>query len=269
MADRAFIDQLEMEWATIGALGHELNDDDWARHTDCPGWTVKDQLSHIVGTESMLLGRNGPPAAPAGLPHVHNPIGEMNEAWVESLRPEPGAKVLAAFEEVTTERLAALRAMTDDELEREGPSPIGPVPYGIFMQVRVFDCWVHEQDIRRAVGHPGNLEGPVAEVAMGRLSGGFGFVVGKRVGPPDGTTVVVRVTGPLARTLAVEMKDGRARPIEPPASPTLAVDIDAESFACLAAGRWVGGRVLAEGRATITGDEELGHQLLANFATIP
>ena len=37
MADRAFIDQLENEWATIDALAHELSDDDWARHTDCPG----------------------------------------------------------------------------------------------------------------------------------------------------------------------------------------------------------------------------------------
>src|SRR6478672_3829662 len=261
MADRAFIDQLESEWASIAALCRELSDDDWAHHTDCPGWTVKDQLSHIVGTESMLLGRDGPPAAPSGLPHVHNPIGEMNEAWVESLRPEPASTVLATFEEVTAERLKALRAMTDDELEREGPSPIGPVPYAVFMQVRVFDCWVHEQDIRRAVGRPGNLEGPVAEVAMGRLSGGFGYVVGKKVAPPDGTSVVVRVTGPLARTLAVEVKGGRAVPVDPPASPTVTVDIDAESFACLAAGRWVAGRVLAEGRATITGDKDLGRQL--------
>ena len=269
MADRAFIDQLETEWAAITELCRQLSDKDWDRPTDCPGWTVKDQLSHMVGTESMLLGRNGPPAAPAGLPHVHNPIGEMNEAWVESLRPEPGPKVLATFEEVTAERLAALRAMTDEELDREGPSPIGPVPYGVFMQVRVFDCWVHEQDIRRAVGQPGNLEGPAAEVAMGRLSGGFGYVVGKKLGPPDGTTVVMQIKGPLARTLAVEVKDGRAVPVDPPASPTVAIATDAESFACLAAGRWTADRVLDEGRATITGDEAVGRKLLENFATIP
>ena len=61
MADRSFIDHLQSEWASIDALGHELTDDDWAHHTDCPGWTVKDQLSHVVGTESMLLGRDGPP----------------------------------------------------------------------------------------------------------------------------------------------------------------------------------------------------------------
>src|SRR2546423_1676852 len=134
MADRAFIEQLETEWASIAELCGGLSDEDWARPTDCPGWTVKDQLAHIVGTESMLLGRTAPPAAPAGLPHVHNPIGEMNEAWVDSLRSVPGPEVLARFAEVTGERLAALRGMSDEEIERGGASPIGPGPYGLVMQ---------------------------------------------------------------------------------------------------------------------------------------
>ena len=79
---------------------------------------MKDQLSHIVGTESMLLGRNGPPAAPAGLPHVHNPIGKMNEAWIQARRTTPGSEVLAEFEALAKERLQAMRAMSDEDLER-------------------------------------------------------------------------------------------------------------------------------------------------------
>jgi hypothetical protein len=29
------------------------------------------------------------------------------------------------------------------------------------MHIRIFDCWVHEQDMRRATGRPGHLTGPV------------------------------------------------------------------------------------------------------------
>jgi uncharacterized protein (TIGR03083 family) len=28
----------------------------WDLPTECPGWTVRDQVSHIVGVERMLLG---------------------------------------------------------------------------------------------------------------------------------------------------------------------------------------------------------------------
>ena len=33
----------------------------WDLATDCPGWTVKDQLSHLIGDRAMLLGEPPPP----------------------------------------------------------------------------------------------------------------------------------------------------------------------------------------------------------------
>ena len=42
-------------------------------------------------------------------------------------------------------------------------TPAGPDTYGRFMRVRIFDCWMHEQDIRRAVGRPGHVEGPAVD----------------------------------------------------------------------------------------------------------
>ena len=49
---------------------------------------------------------------------------------------------------------------------------------------RVFDAWVHEQDMRRAVGRPGDLDTPVAAAALDRIVGTMPFVVGKRAGAP-------------------------------------------------------------------------------------
>jgi uncharacterized protein (TIGR03083 family) len=269
MPDRAFIDQLAQVWRSTAEACENLSPQQWDTMTDCPGWTVRDQLSHLIGIESMLLGRPSPDPAPSGLPHVHNDMGEMNEAWVHARRNVPGDEVLAEFEEVTKARLAAFEEMTDEDLEKDTPSPIGVVPYATFMNVRIMDCWAHEQDIRRAIGRPGHLEGAAPDAAIERLLSSFGYVVGKRVGPPDGTTVVLDMAPSSARTVAVVMSDGRAKPIDPPADPTVRIKTDAETYACLAAGRWTADHAIASGRVAFTGDEALGRDVVGSLAITP
>ncbi len=48
-------------------------------------WRVRDVVAHVLGTELLLQGESAPPAEVSGLTHVRNPIGEMNEAWVQHL----------------------------------------------------------------------------------------------------------------------------------------------------------------------------------------
>lgn len=45
------VDQLAQVWASIVTACAQLETDHWDRATDCPGWTVKDQLSHLIGIE--------------------------------------------------------------------------------------------------------------------------------------------------------------------------------------------------------------------------
>ena len=52
--------------------------------TDCPGWTVRDQVSHLIGIERILLGDPSPPA-PDPLPgHVSGEVAAMNEASIDA-----------------------------------------------------------------------------------------------------------------------------------------------------------------------------------------
>jgi uncharacterized protein (TIGR03083 family) len=195
----------------------------------------------------------------------------MNEAWVDARRQLPGDKVLAEFEEVTAARVAALEAMTDEQLETDTPSPVGQVPYATFMDVRVMDCWTHEQDIRRALGRPGHMEGPAPDAAIDRLVSSFAYVVGKRVGPPDGTTVVLELqsTAPAARRVAVVVRDGRAKPTDPPTDPTVRITMEPEAYACLATGRWTADHAVASGRVAFVGDEALGRRVVGNMSITP
>ena len=47
-------------WASLSDLLGELSDEQWSLPTPLPGWSVQDNVSHIVGTEAMLAGEPGP-----------------------------------------------------------------------------------------------------------------------------------------------------------------------------------------------------------------
>lgn len=254
------IAKLEAVWASIAELCGGLSDDQWGVATDCPGWDVKDNLSHLVGIESMLLGRPAPEHTPANTDHIRNEIGQANEIQVDVRRSKPPAEVLAEFREVTAARLEQLRGWGPDDFAKETWTPMGPGTVLDFLQIRIFDSWVHEQDIRRAVGRPGDLEGPVAEHAFGRISSAMPFVVGKKVAPPDGTTVVFEITGPAGGTIPVGV-EGRAKVLDAvPADPTVTLTMDLAAFNRLGCGRGDPAEIVAE--VTIAGDEDLGRRIV-------
>ena len=102
---------LDGVWASIAELGDGLDEAGWKTPTECPGWTVQDNLVHITALEAWLLGRPLPEhEVPEGLPHVKNDIGKANERWITSRREWSGADALAEFRTVTADRIALLRA---------------------------------------------------------------------------------------------------------------------------------------------------------------
>ena len=202
----------------VGALDEllaGLSEDEWRLPTPCPGWDVHANVAHIIGTESMLAGIDAPAsdADLGSLPHVRNDIGAFNEAWIVAYAEQSPAELLTRFREITKQRLAALREIDDDAWDKEGFTPAGPDTYGRFMRIRIFDCWMHEQDIRQAVGRPGHEGGPAVELALDEMAGALGYVVGKRAGAPDSSAVTFDLTGPAARQIHVAV-DGRGKVVD-------------------------------------------------------
>ena len=264
------IDQLEQVWGSLTRLGHTITGPEWDQPTALPGWSVKDCYSHLVGLELGLLGEPTPEVDVDHLPHLRNPFAVSVEPWIEVRRATPGPEVLAEWEAVSARRLDALRALGDDDWSAVSSSPMGDVSYDAFMEIRVFDSCMHEQDIRRAVGRSGHLEGPCAELSVGRIRAALGFVVGKRAGAPDGTTVVFDVTGAAGTVVAIEVVDGRAREAASvPSSPTTTLAMDVETFCALGGGRWDGATATANGRVQILGDRSVGDAVLAGMAITP
>ncbi len=116
-------------------------------------------------------------------------------------------------------------------------TPAGPGTYARFMQIRVFDCWMHEQDIRTAVGRPGNETGPAAERSLDEVVGALGYIIGKLGRAPDGSSVLIRLTGPIERDLHV-IVEGRARVTDAlDGEPTAMITLSSSLFLRLAGGR--------------------------------
>jgi uncharacterized protein (TIGR03083 family) len=262
---------LQTTWDDIAALCEGLGDEQWEAATECPGWSVKDQVAHMIGTENMLRGVQ-PPAADdsAGdAPHVRNDIGKFNEQWVGVYRSRSGAETLADFRAVTAQRVLELEKLTPEEWDKEGFTPEGPGPYRQFMAIRVFDCWYHDQDIREAVGQPGFLEGEPADLSLERIvNKALPYVVGKKASTPPGATVVFDIQGkrPLVAAVGVPPEGRAALLADVPRDATTRIGLDRRTFSRLAGGRWSGEHARREGSVKVTGDQELGGRVVDNLA---
>jgi uncharacterized protein (TIGR03083 family) len=253
-------------WASLDDLLGGLTDDEWSLPSPLPGWSVQDNVSHIIGTEAMLSGDAGPNVEidREASTHVRNDIGAFNEQWVEALRVESPGEVLARFRALTGSRLATLGAMSDDEWNAESFTPAGKDTYGRFMQIRVFDCWLHEQDIRDALGRPGHETGLAVDVVLDEMATALGFVVGKKAGAVAGQSVTFALTdgAQVVRELYVEVAE-RARVVPElsgPASVVLTMPIGVMTRRC--AGRVGPGDLLDQ--VAIDGNLSLASRILDN-----
>jgi uncharacterized protein (TIGR03083 family) len=259
------VDALASVWSSVHDLLGSLTDEQWLLATPLPGWDVKATVAHMVGTEAMLLGESAPDVEidRDAATHVRNDIGAFNEVWVQALVGESPDAVLARFDDYTARRLTMLREMPQAEWDAESFTPAGKDTYGRFMQIRVFDCWFHEQDIRDAVRRPGHVAGQAVAVTLDEVTTALGFVVGKRAGVPQGCTVTFELTGSSGRAIHVEVGE-RASVVDrldEPATVTITVPV-------LEFTRLCGGRVAFEAvrhEVAVAGDADLAAKILSNL----
>jgi hypothetical protein len=136
---------------------------------------------------------------------------------------------------------------------------------------RVLDSWIHELDMRRAVGRPADMESAPARLALDRLRGVLGMIVGARLRPPDGTRVAFVIEGPGGFTSVFAMQDGRAVALDPLPEPVAehvdaALHMDADTFVRLVGGRGDLDEIAPAVR--LDGDANLGHRVLEHMKVL-
>ena len=175
--------------------------------------------------------------------------------------------MLERFRAVTNDRREVLASLGEDDWNAVTPTPAGMDSYGRFMRVRVFDCWMHEQDIRVALQRPSSddeLDGAASRLSLDEIAATMGFVVGKLAKTPAGSRVLFDLTGPLARSIRVSVDD-RAQVVDDfgGQEPTVTIRLDALQFTRLA-----GGRSLCPARpkdVELSGDEDVARRIVEHL----
>lgn len=239
-------------------LGSSLSDAQWQAPTECPLWTVGDIYAHLVGGE--LWSADGNP-----FPTV--PFQEWVDAPVVERRGRPRREVLAELAALSDKRDAQLSALPDPQTPATYPWG-RPTTAQDLLATRVLDCWTHEQDIRRAVGQPGNLDSPGARVTRDQFLRSLPRIVARHAEAPSGCTIRWTILGDLGVDVAVVIDDarrGRLMPAVEADPPTTHVALGWESYARLSAGR--GDR--ADHPTWVTGDRALSERIIARLAVTP
>ena len=258
------IDTLEATFLSLSNLGRQLSEDQWKLPTDCPGWSVQDNLSHLIGVEFTLSGGEHTSHKSPKFDYIKNAIGEHNENEIDVRRSQSGAQVLEEWNSVSSNRITQLRTADDAYFETPMMLPTGPGTLGDFLNIRILDCWVHEQDMRRATGIAGNEGGPAAEHTIDRLIRTLPIVVGKRAATPEGASVVVVLTGSVQRNIPLTVISGRATIVTaPPAEVLCTVQLDSNAFTALATGRQTADQLA--NRLQISGDNDLGQRVVTQL----
>jgi uncharacterized protein (TIGR03083 family) len=250
-------DSLEQCFDAIESLCARMDEAQWRVQSLCPDWRARDVVTHLGMMERVMTG---------WLPGTVEEVPPFSR--VEPYTAEVSALDDAAFAkrigEIFADRRADLAALRAEDLSRPSWTPVGPKTYGRFLEIRVFDFWVHERDITTPLGWPTDDAGPRAEIALAEVEGSLGYIVGKKIGLPDGASIVFHLTGPIERDLSVQV-DGRAKQVEHIDNSDVILTTDTLTFIQLACGRIDPQAQIDQGKVTWTGNADYGDRAARNL----
>jgi len=246
------INNLGVCFDSVDALFADLDDSQWSTQSYCPDWDVRGIAMHLAGVEHLLAGE-APGSFTDSVPF------EKVAAYESSVADLDNTALLAKYRETIAARRAEMATYTAEQMDIASMTPVGPQTYGRFMAIRVFDYWVHEQDIRGPLGIPGHESGAAAEMALNEIQISLPYIVGKKVGLPDGKGMTIQLTGPVERTMHVKV-DGRAGVVDELDNPDVVLAANSTVFALLACGRIDPQGPIDAGTISWSGDAELGER---------
>ena len=273
-ADAGF-DVLFAAWRSASAdfidLVTPLSQAEWDAPTALPGWSVGDIVAHIGWLEGLLMGEYDAPHEPdwSALPHAQSDFGRITEIPVDLRRSWAREAVLVELADRVARRTVELEEGPHDAAV-EVMGPFGPAPLARVLRMRTLDTWVHEQDIRDALGRPGHLDTPGAQATAAQLLPGLGKVWAKLAGAERGQVLDVRITGPGIEggSIVAVGDDGRARVVgddllDQAGTATATLTMSWPAYLALSCGRGDPQPWRADVR--ISGDEPLAARVLDHF----
>ncbi len=246
---------LRSSYSQFEALCAGLRDAEWTTQSLCPEWNVADVVKHVTSIEAVMAG---------WLPEDTTTPPPFEKAAEFLAGTEDTAVLVDKVHAVYDRRRGDLAALTDADLQRPSWMPVGPGTYGRFLEIRVFDFWVHERDITTPLGRSTDDGTLTADMSLAEVEGSIGYIVGKKIGLPEGKSLAIQLTGPVKRDINVRV-DGRAQRVEHLDAPDTTLTTDSTTFIQLACGRIDPQTQIDSGAVSWTGDDEIGDRAARNL----
>lgn len=246
----------------VEAVPHEQ----WDTPTDLPGWDVRAVVAHTAHLEHLLAGGEHTEVEIGDAPHAKGAMGTFTEQGVRARAEASPDDLVNEIRSAATARHTELLADPPDDAAAPAPGIFGAIGWSMLtlLRNRPLDVWMHEQDVRRAVDQPGNLDSPAAVHTADYLLESLPVVVARRAACAPGTSVLVTVEGHDPVRVSVD-DDGRGVVGERSGTPDVTLEMDREAFLLLAGGR----RDPGPGRVKVDGDAELAAQVIGAMAVTP
>ena len=199
------VDLFPGERGSLLALLSDLSDEEWGKPTICTGWSVKDVALHLLGDDiNILSGKRdrfrNPSFAPADADlarwsELVKYLNQANEVWVQATR-RISPRLLCELLGFTGEATNAYFRDRDPNALGGPVTWAGPDPAPAWLDTarEYTERWVHQQQIRDALGRPGLKErrwlGPVLETFVRALPHTL-----RNVDAPDGTCLHLVIEG--------------------------------------------------------------------------
>src|SRR5690242_3060046 len=154
------------------ALARDIPAGQWDLPTDLDGWSVKDNVAHTAHLESICAGAPEETLEVAEAVHIKDLTGYYTEQGVLARRDKDMSALADEIEAAAAARLAELRAAPPTDGTAPPPRTPGGAPwnYETLLNNRPLDVWMHEQDIRRAIGRPGGYDTATATHVLRSLA---------------------------------------------------------------------------------------------------
>lgn len=252
-------------------LLRSLSEAEWDLPTVCAGWSVKDIALHLLGDDiGVLSGRRDGfrlNAAINGWDELVAFINNHNDLWVRAAR-RMSPRVLCDLLAVAGDMLYRYFASLDPYAPGGVVSWAGPEPAPVWFEIarEYTEHWMHQQQIRDAVGRPGlktrRFFAPLLDTFVRALPHTF-----RAVEAPAGTLVKLMIPGEAGGAWHLVREDERWKLYrDTDLRPACTVTVDAETAWRL----FTKGidKESARARAHIEGDEALGIKALDTVSII-
>jgi uncharacterized protein (TIGR03083 family) len=242
------------------ALLRSLEPEQFDTPTALPGWRIREVIAHLITTDkASVTGAN-----------LLTVLGSMDrlERWNERKVPKWAGRtipeLLMGLDRWGRGMLRIARTLPSPVYRLRVPTIFGRAPSGLLLWSRVYDEWIHRQDMRRALALP-DEEVDLASPSEFLLTAILSAVLPNVEGPGE---VAVSLQGVPIPAWRYDVGARRGGPTGDASESPTRIAGPASKFIMAAAGRDSFDTLRKDGAITIEGDQDLAARFLAKLRVV-